>query len=129
MKNPPYPSNSKNKPKYESSTIQILCIHHQNKTLGVMEQMDILNYIAENTKYPRNTHNNCTPTPPNTQVNWIKKISSLQNRPSTTHNHFYNPPPVPTYQHDHFQKFNPVHSYYMDGSFKPPMEESLGNWI
>ena len=96
----PLPPKLQNKPRYKPSNIQILCIYHQNKTRGSMEQMDTLKHIAE-TLNTRKIHTTIAPpTLPNTQVNRIKKWSSLQNRPSITHNHFYNPPPLPTYQHN-----------------------------
>ena len=70
--------------------------------------MDTLKYIAGTLNIHKIHTTTAPPTPPNSQVNRIKKWSSLQDRSSIEQNHLYNPPPLPTYQHKHFQKFNPT---------------------
>ena len=94
-----------------------------------MEQMDTLKHISGTLNIHKIHTTTAPPTPPNTKVNRIRKWSSLRNKPSEVQHPFYNPPPLPTYQHKHSHKFNPIHSYYTDGSFKPPTQDSTCNWI
>ena len=60
------------KPWVEPSTIRILCVHHTNKNVGNIEQINAFNTIFNN------LHTQIAPpTPPNIQVNKSKKWNTI----------------------------------------------------
>ena len=116
-----------NIPRKELSTLQILCIHHQNHNIGTYEQLDQLSRIANNIAIQHIYTQVATHIPPNTRVKPSKKWSKLT-YPNIT---LLNPttiPQLPNYQTNLPLKFHPQFSYYTDGSFKKPKEIAPGVW-
>src|SRR5665213_608406 len=57
----------------EPSTIQILCVHHQNNNIGTAEQMKLINDAANNLQILQSYTQIAPPTPPNITINPSKK--------------------------------------------------------
>ena len=116
-----------NIPRKELSTLQILCIHHQNNCIGTYEQLNQLTRIVNNLSIQQLYTQIATHTPPNTPVNPNKKWSKLlyPNNPTP------NETPIPQlhdYQTNLPLKFHPQFSYYTNGSFKKPKSIAPGVW-
>jgi hypothetical protein len=105
-----------NIPRKELSTLQILCIHHQNIHICSYEQLNQLTHIANNLSIPQ-LYTQIAIHPPNTPVNPNKKWSKLTYSNTPTLN--VSPiPQLPDYQTNLPLKYHPQFSYYTDGSFK-----------
>ena len=110
-----------NKPQIEPLAIHILCIHHQHNNFGTPNQIDTIKTIIENLQIGQYHIQTIPPTPNNTPINkntkWNKLLYPPHNNPSITPI-----PPIPNYEIQHTLKFLPQYSYYIDGSFIPPMK-------
>ena len=116
-----------NKPRVESASIHILCVHHNNNNIGNIEQINTLTTILNNLHIPQIYIQIAPPTPPNTQVNKSKKWNALT-YPTTNISQYVEIPPLPNYENNNSLNFPPQYCYYTDGSFLPPQQ--IGDrWI
>ena len=117
----PHTTNKEEKPRKEPSTLQILCIHHQNNDIGTQTTLDQLTQIAKTLNIKQIYTNPAPPTPMpiiiNNKSQWRKT-----NSPPLIETQLYKTFPLPDYNTLLLLKFNPDHSYYTDGLFKEPTE-------
>ena len=107
-----------NKPRMESSTIHILCVHHSNNNIGNIKQINTLTTTFNNLHILQVHTQIAPPTPPNIQVNKSKKWNALT-YPTTNLPQNDEIPPLPNYETNKSLKFPPQYCYYKDGSFLP----------
>ena len=111
----------------ESSTLQILCIHHQHHNIGTYEQMNQLTSTAKNLQILQTRIQIAPPTPFNVTINPSKKWDKLKYSNTTANSNMRTPQP-PNYQTNLPLKFHPQFSYYTAGSLINPKEISPGVW-
>ena len=112
-----------NKPRIEPLAIHIFCIHHQNHNIGTPNQIDTIKIIIENLQITQYHIQHAPLTPRNIPVNknakWNKLLYPRHINPPTT-----NTPSLPNYEINTTLKFPPQYSYFIDGSFVPPIKDN-----
>jgi hypothetical protein len=121
---PTIPPFSQIAPRIKPHTLHIYCIHHKNTTIGTQEQLLKLHNILHTfniqqvqiqngggpliqIKFGTPSYNPCQPPP-------LHPIS------------LHTTPPLADYHTNFPLKFLPQHSFYIDGSFKPPKVKEDG---
>jgi hypothetical protein len=111
------------KPKLESKTLHIYCIHYQSDTICSPDQLQPL---SSTLNIPNFQLHFIGPTPLNTPVNTNPKWHSLPSCPLQLQGHL--PPPLSHYTSITVLKVLPQYSYYTDGSFIPPKLKNNDQW-
>jgi ribonuclease HI len=113
-------------PIIEPNTLYIFCIHHQQTPIHSVSQLQELASLFHTLNIQHTTLHPIGPTPdahpPNPSSTWTKLV--YPPNPSS----LPTPPPLPNYNITLPQKFLPQHSYYTDGSFKPPKLLPNNTW-
>ena len=111
-----------NEPRIEPFTIRILCVHHQNNSIGNIEQMNTIKNICNNLNISRTITQIAPPTPHSLEVNECKTWNNLTYPTPSTYLHNIIPQ-IPNYDTETPLKFPSKYCFYTDGSFNPPQKK------
>jgi ribonuclease HI len=124
-KEPTIPPKLNKEPRKETSSIRILCIHHQTLEINIADLETKLIQITKNLNLNPPYIKAPLPTPMNVKVH---KHPKWNKTPYPTHRSQNTPPQLPNFLQNLHQKFPPQYCYYTDRSFIPPKNLSENIW-
>ena len=112
--------------KNEPNATRILCIHHQNQSIGDIQQLQNFAQLSHKINQSLPFVQVAPPIPLNIEVNENHLWNKSQDLVFTPHND--SPPPLLLYPNNLPPKFFIQYSYFTNGSFYPPVEISPSIW-
>jgi ribonuclease HI len=126
-KEPTIPIEFNKHPRKKPFALNIYCIHHQPTTMFNSTHIHRLQQILSTLNINNVAFKEAPATPKQIRINPSHSWTKLLPPPTPIIHTFI--PPLPNYYLPHPPKFLPEFSYFTDGSFVPPKQDSDGFWI